>query len=634
MKGFPGARVEPRRSALRVVRIPLLAALTTLLLLFPVLTGFSADIPIATIPVGDAPVAVAVNPISHRVFVPNYYGSSVSVIDGASDTVTATVSTGDFTVPIAVVSNPVATPARAYVANFWANTITVIDESTNGIAASVPSNGVHAGGPRALALNPSGPTPKLYVADYGSGLVTVLNAETYAQIKTIAVGMYPRALGIFASAGRTRIYVANRGSATVSIIDGDTDLVVATVPTGSAPKAIAVDQSTGYAYVTNEESNSVTVIDDTDHVVATVAVGARPIGIAVDETAGRVFVANYASNTVSVVRTSDFSHEATLTVGTSPWAIAFDRGDGKAFVTNYNSNSTSVIDSSLAVTTVPCGTNPYALAIDEGASPHKTYVGNWNSDNVTVIDEPALPEQLGALTTAEAFAAEDPVLVTIDPELDTSGSTAIASGSATDVRTRYPAEISAVFYRLAPSEEWLRATVTSGEYTTDVRWAADLGVLEDGAYQLEVIALDQMSAAAAVSDGGTAVAGSSIGGSAEAQFELGAEAHPTTTGIGLLPGPTSSAQLLSATVTCGEPDCVYPTGTVVFEQLIDGAWTTFGSAELEEGSCALVLGRSARGTVRASYLGDDLHLPSASEQLVLKPGAADKPRLISPLPIE
>ncbi|MBI5232008.1 MAG: YncE family protein [Coriobacteriales bacterium] len=603
----------------RVSRATLLSALLLVFVLFPAMLSFSADVPIATIPVGDSPAAVSVNPLSHRVYVANYYGSTVSIIDGASDTVTATPSMGSFAVPIALVSNPIATPARTYVANFWTNNVAVLSEATNGVAAMVPSNGAHAGGPRALALNPSGTTPKLYVADYGSGLVTVLNAETYAQIKTIPVGQAPRALAIFASASRNRIYAANRYSNTVSVIDGDTDSVVATVPVGAAPKAIAVDQSTGFAYVTNETSNSVTVIDDNDQVAGTIGVGTRPIGVAVDASAGRVFVANYTSNNVSVIRTSDMSHEATLTVGTSPWAIAFDEGDGKAFVTNYASSSTSVIDSALNVTNVSCGAGPYAVAVDEGASPHKAYVGNWSSDNVTVIDEPAAATPLAALESPAYAAPLSAVAVAIDPDVDTSSGAAMATGSATDMRTKYPAAVIAVFYRVAPSREWLRAEITEGAGTTAVSWAADLGTPADTPYALEVIAFDQTSAASAMSDGGSAVSGSSFGGSAQAILEIGSEPHATATTLTLARKSVLSKPTLIASVACTEAECPGPTGDVIFERrTLDGTWTPIATVPLAAGQAKLTVPRVKRATYRARYLGDEGHDGSESQPLTVR----------------
>lgn len=596
-------------------------------LLLPVVAAFSADVPIATIPVGDAPVSIAVNSISHRIYVANYYGSTVSVIDGVSDTVTSTVVTGDFTVPIAVVANPIAIPARAYVANFWSNAITVIDESTNAATATVPSNGVHAGGPRALALNPSGPNPKLYVADYGSGLVTVLDALDYHQIAAVPVGGSPRALGIFSSLPRTRVYVANRASNTVSIIDGDIDQVVATVPSGVAPKAIAVDDSTGHAYVSNEGNNTVTVIDDTDAVLATIEVGARPVGIAVDENLGRLFVANYDAGTVSVVRTSDLTHEATLTVGAQPWAIAVDAADGKAFVTNYGSNTASVIDSTLSVTTVPCGTNPYSVAVDAGAVPHKTYVGNWNSDNVTVIDEPAAAVGLGAFAVPEAYAANSPVYVSISPTLVDTGETLMASGGAESMRVLYPAAISAVFYRVVPDIQWQRAEIVTGGGTEHVMWSADLGQLSDAACQLEVIALDQTSAAASVSDGGTSVRASSAGGFASAAVQLAPpEPHSTQTLLTVQYSASRKARpvALLASVACATEDCAGATGVVVFEVLDDGEWQALATVPLSEGSAEVSVKKTVRGTFRARYMGDASHDPSVSGSVVLKPSAMKK----------
>src|SRR3989304_799358 len=46
---------------------------------------------IGPIPVGSAPIGIAVNPNANRVYVNNYSSNDVSVIDGRTDTVTATI---------------------------------------------------------------------------------------------------------------------------------------------------------------------------------------------------------------------------------------------------------------------------------------------------------------------------------------------------------------------------------------------------------------------------------------------------------------------------------------------------------------------------------------------------------------
>ncbi len=69
-------------------------------------TAFAADTPVATVPVGASPAVVAVDPLTHNVFVGNYYGDSVSVIDGVTRSAVATIpmpTGGSIAVPIAAV---------------------------------------------------------------------------------------------------------------------------------------------------------------------------------------------------------------------------------------------------------------------------------------------------------------------------------------------------------------------------------------------------------------------------------------------------------------------------------------------------------------------------------------------------
>jgi YVTN family beta-propeller protein len=58
--------------------------------------------------------------------------------------------------------------------------------------------------------------------------------------------------------------------------------VVGTVPVGSFPRGVAITPDGAFAYVTNFNSNGVSVIATaTDSVVATVAVGTQPVAVAI-----------------------------------------------------------------------------------------------------------------------------------------------------------------------------------------------------------------------------------------------------------------------------------------------------------------------------------------------------------------
>ncbi len=145
------------------------------------------------------------------------------------------------------------------------------------------------------------------------------------------------------------------------------------------------------AYVTNEFSNNVSVIDTrTNTVTATLdvtpGVGPRPVAITPN---GRfVYVANHGSNpnTVSVIDTADDSVKATITVGTGPTRGGFSINSACAYAINEGSNNISVIDTSsmTVVATVDTGLAPTGGAI----TPHgeSAVLLNQGSNDVWVYD--------------------------------------------------------------------------------------------------------------------------------------------------------------------------------------------------------------------------------------------------------
>ncbi|MGH3534155.1 MAG: YncE family protein, partial [Pseudonocardiaceae bacterium] len=79
---------------------------------------------------------------------------------------------------------------------------------------------------------------------------------------TIPVGKNPRDI-VWAPDGRFA-YVVNEGSNSVSVIDAGTNQVTATIPTGASPSSIAVLPSGMEAYVANLDTGTVTVLELAD----------------------------------------------------------------------------------------------------------------------------------------------------------------------------------------------------------------------------------------------------------------------------------------------------------------------------------------------------------------------------------
>jgi YVTN family beta-propeller protein len=293
-------------------------------------------------------------------YIPNAGDRTVSVIDTATNTVTATLSLG--LGPVGVAVSPEGT--RVYV-SLLVGFVSVIDTTTNTVVATVPVGSTARG----IAVSPTG--HRLYVANVPatttSWRISTVDTATNTVVATVAVG--DNSGGVVATPEGTRVYVASGSiSGFVSIIDTGTNTVVATVPVGSRPDGVAVNSSGTRIYVANGGSDDVSVIDTaTNTVVATVPVGSAPQGVAVDPTDTRVYVTNNksTSNSVSVLDAATNTVVATVPVGNTPVGVAVTPAGTRAYVANAGSASVSVLDTATntVVATVPVGNSPVALGI-------------------------------------------------------------------------------------------------------------------------------------------------------------------------------------------------------------------------------------------------------------------------------
>jgi YVTN family beta-propeller protein len=89
----------------------------------------ATDSVLATVPTGDEPRALCYDPQNNKVYCANNSGASVTVIDGVHDSVVTTISVGAG--PIAFAWNPVQN--RVYVANSEGSSISVLRDSGGGV---------------------------------------------------------------------------------------------------------------------------------------------------------------------------------------------------------------------------------------------------------------------------------------------------------------------------------------------------------------------------------------------------------------------------------------------------------------------------------------------------------------------
>lgn len=203
---------------------------------------------------------------------------------------------------------------------------------------------------------------------------------------TIPVGTAPH--GVAYDPVRAELFVANSGSGNVTVVSNPTLTTLTSIQVGSGPNAVVYDSATGDLFVANYGSNTVSVISDVSNsVVHTIPVGFGPIALAYDSLRGEVVVANSASDNVSFISDSTYSVMAQVPVGSGPTSIAFDSAKGVEAVTNTGSNNLSLIsDSSYRVSrSIPCPSSPNSVAYD--AKRGELFVSDFGSNQLQVISD-------------------------------------------------------------------------------------------------------------------------------------------------------------------------------------------------------------------------------------------------------
>jgi len=132
-----------------------------------------------------------------------------------------------------------------------------LDRPAHAGARSTEADQLDYASPLEVLLSPDG--ARLYVLCQQSEEVRVLDAASYAVIKTIAVGRAPR--GFSFSPDGARLFVTNSWDDTLSVIDTGTLAVVATWPVGAEPSSVIEDRAGKRLFVANRISNDVTVLD-------------------------------------------------------------------------------------------------------------------------------------------------------------------------------------------------------------------------------------------------------------------------------------------------------------------------------------------------------------------------------------
>ncbi|MGW5108792.1 protein kinase domain-containing protein [Nocardia sp. NPDC004123] len=351
-------RVRRRLLAVAAAAVAIIAAVAVVLMWPKPPPHGSPAFTVSPVAVGKNPQGVAVDATTHHVYVANTSGGTVSVIDGTTLAVTATIENIPSAQGVAV--DPQT--RTVYVTDYAdAGKVFMIDANTNTVTATI-AVGANADevavDPRShLVYVTNATVDPLAEGQAGNGIrtgskpgsVSVIDPRVRAVTATIGVGIRP--IEVVVDADRSRLYVGNDGENSVSVIDLSNNTVAATVAVGQGPFGLALDHRSGTLYVANNVGDSIWTIDTHTNRATGIIPVHRPSMIALDQDRRILYVGVTPMNgdpttlDLTPVAIDVDTHKVTPIPGSgrTTEGAAVDPGLGAAYLVDFGDSAVFVV---------------------------------------------------------------------------------------------------------------------------------------------------------------------------------------------------------------------------------------------------------------------------------------------------
>ena len=151
--------------------------------------------------------------------------------------------------------------------------------------------------------------------------------------------------------------------------------------TNSTPDCIAYDPANTFMYVTDYNSNQVSVINTTTNsVFDTINVDVSPFGIVYDPANQYMYVSNHGSDNVFAINTSTNSVSAIIDLSGAPGRIAYDPLNSNIYVALYSSSGSG----SVSIIDTKNNSVSHSINISQGAPSGISY-DSYNSEMYAVV---------------------------------------------------------------------------------------------------------------------------------------------------------------------------------------------------------------------------------------------------------
>ena len=274
---------------------------------------------VATVPVAAGPHGMAITQDGRTVYVSGDGSSSVDVIDTATDKVVKTINVGK--APNGVALTP--DDRLLVVTVYGEDRIAFIDTSTQTVVANlaVPK-------PHTVAISPNGKLAYVTVQEPGHFALALVDLATRSVVRTLALDKTPRD-GEFGYDGKL-FYFTQAGVSSVQVLDPSSDRFVAQIPTGVSPHFVSYPRGSAFGIVVVQGPSELLLFDPaTNKPASSVAVGKQPHWATASGDGKTAYVTNEGSNDVTIVDLTN-GRTTTIAVGNAPRKVVVQGGAASA----------------------------------------------------------------------------------------------------------------------------------------------------------------------------------------------------------------------------------------------------------------------------------------------------------------
>ncbi len=222
--------------------------------------------------------------------------------------------------------------------------------------------------PDAVDVDPSVHTA--YVANLGTGTLSVIDDANQSVVKTVVIGASSQPSSVSVDPTNHEVMVALSGTSAVAELSSATcnattvsSCVLRRLKVGTSigdVQGVVANPDTGTAYVTLETENKVAAVRESNlTLIGKITTnGTDPVGLAVNRSTNKIFVGNFSSNTVAKINgatcdaataTGCSQTPTTIPVGAGPVSMTVDTTTNQVFVVDFTDASLFIVNGGTGV---------------------------------------------------------------------------------------------------------------------------------------------------------------------------------------------------------------------------------------------------------------------------------------------